>query len=450
MSVGMGMAAQRESRQRVDAALTRMQALHPQLIDLGLPRILRFLDVLGRPQDRVPPTIHVAGTNGKGSSLAFMRAILEASGADVHAFTSPHLVRFNERIRLAGELIKDGFLADLLDRCEAANQGQDITYFEITTGAAFLGFAETPADYLLLETGLGGRLDATNVVDQPLACLITSISFDHQRFLGQSIGRIAWEKAGIIKPGVPVIIAPQEFPDAIDVLLQKADDVGAPALCHGRDWVVEEDGDGFVIEQDGRVDRFPVPNLEGRHQFDNAASAIVTLRTVAGSRARPETIAAGLEGAKWPARLQPLTELGKKRGLTDGWELWLDGGHNASAARALTAWSAERNRPFYLIVGILQRKDAYAFFEPFAGQTGGICAVPVPSSTPSVEPVELVQTAKQAGIERTWRAATVEDAIDELMTAGLPPGDVVICGSLYLAGAVLKGIGQSPIVQPVG
>lgn len=446
----MSMAAQVQSRQRVDAALTRMQALHPQLIDLGLPRILRFLDMLGRPQDRVPPTIHVAGTNGKGSSLAFMRAILEASGASVHAFTSPHLVRFNERIRLAGELIQDDFLADLLDRCEAANQGQDITYFEITTGAAFLGFAETPADYLLLETGLGGRLDATNVVDQPLACLITSISYDHQRFLGQSIGRIAWEKAGIIKPGVPVIIAPQEFPEAVEVLLQKAADVGAPVLCHGRDWVVEEDGDGFTIERDGRIERFPAPNLEGRHQFDNAASAIVTLQTVAEKRAARDTVMTGLAGASWPARLQPLDELGKDRGLPDGWELWLDGGHNASAARALTAWSAERGRPFYLIVGILQRKDAHAFFEPFVGHTGGVYAIPVPSSTPSVAPVELVQTANDAGIETCWKADTVEDALEKLLTAGHPPGDIVICGSLYLAGAVLKDIGQEPLTQPVG
>ncbi len=445
----MSMAAQVRSRQRVDDALTRMQALHPQLIDLGLPRILRFLDVLGRPQDRVPPTVHVAGTNGKGSSLAFMRAILEASGVSVHAFTSPHLVRFNERIRLAGKLIEDDFLADLLDRCEAANQGQDITYFEITTSAAFLGFAETPADFLLLETGLGGRLDATNVVDKPLACLITSISYDHQRFLGQSIGRIAWEKAGIIKPGVPVVIAPQEFPDAVEVLLQKAADVGAPALCHGRDWVVEECEGGFVIERDGQTQRFQAPNLEGRHQIDNAAGAIVTLQTAVSAQATPENISAGLAGASWPARLQPLPDMARDHGLPSGWELWLDGGHNSGAARALTAWAAERDRPFYLVVGILQRKDVKGFLEPFSGNTGGIVAIPVPSSTPSVEPVELVRTAKQVGIDDAHQADGVEEALKVLVEGTNPPGDIVICGSLYLAGAVLEDLGQTPLVQPV-
>ncbi|MEO1249599.1 MAG: folylpolyglutamate synthase/dihydrofolate synthase family protein, partial [Pseudomonadota bacterium] len=418
--------------------------------DLGLPRILRFLDVLGRPQDRVPPTIHVAGTNGKGSSLAFMRAILEASGVSVHAFTSPHLVRFNERIRLAGKLIEDDFLADLLDRCEAANQGQDITYFEITTSAAFLGFAETPADFLLLETGLGGRLDATNVVDKPLGCLITSISYDHQRFLGQSIGRIAWEKAGIIKPGVPVIIAPQEFPDAVEVLLQKAADVGAPALCHGRDWVVEECEGGFVIERDGQTERYQAPNLEGRHQIDNAAGAIVTLQTAASAQATPANISAGLAGASWPARLQPLPDMARDHGLPPGWALWLDGGHNSGAARALTAWAAERDRPFYLVVGILQRKDVKGFLEPFSGNTGGVVAIPVPSSTPSVEPVELVRTAKQVGIDDAHQADGVEEALKVLVEGTNPPGDIVICGSLYLAGAVLEDLGQTPLVQPVG
>lgn len=436
----MSMAYKNNSRQRVDDALTRMQALHPQLIDLGLPRILKFLDTLGRPQDLVPPVIHVAGTNGKGSTLAFMRAILEASGASVHTFTSPHLVRFNERIRLAGTLIKDNVLADLLDRCEAANDGQDITYFEITTAAALLAFAETPADFLLLETGLGGRLDATNVVDRPLASVITSISHDHERFLGESIARIAFAKAGIIKPGVPVIIAPQEFPDATKVLLDRAADVGAPALCHGRDWQVSEEGDGFALHYKDTVETYPAPSLPGRHQFDNAASAILALKTVAGTRANQTAIIQGLKKATWPARLQKLNGLGENPSLPPGWDLWLDGGHNSGATRALTAWSEKRDRPLYLIVGILQRKDAGAFFAPFSGHASALIAIPVPSQTPSVDPLELVEVAKASGITNAQPASDVHAALAHLLAHNDPPGDIVICGTLYLAGAVLKDL----------
>ncbi|MEM8915360.1 MAG: folylpolyglutamate synthase/dihydrofolate synthase family protein [Pseudomonadota bacterium] len=439
----MSMAAFATPRQRVDDALSRMQALHPQLIDLGLPRILRFLDVLGRPQDKVPPVVHVAGTNGKGSTLAFMRAILEASGAQVHAFTSPHLVRFNERIRLAGALIEDGLLADFLDRCEAANQGQDITYFEITTAAAFLAFAETPADYLLLETGLGGRLDATNVVDKPLATVITPISHDHQRFLGQTIGRIAWEKAGIIKPDTPVVIAPQEFTDATDVLLGRADELGVNALCHGRDWQVAESAEGFALSLKGQERRFPAPNLNGRHQIDNAATAIVTLETALGAPLDQTVIERGLASAAWPARLQELTSLESAQRLPEGWSLWLDGGHNSGAARALSAWSADRQKPLHLIVGILQRKDERGFLDPFAGQAASMTAIPVPSDTPSVDPADLVQTAKAVGLTNTDTAQDVHQAVGAIIERGGEPGDIVICGSLYLAGAVLGEAGTA-------
>lgn len=440
----MSLAFEGDARQRVNAALTRMQALHPQLIDLGLPRILNFLDRLGRPQDRVPPAIHVAGTNGKGSTLAFMRAILEASGASIHTFISPHLVRFNERIRLAGHLIEDAALADLLDRCEAANQGRDITYFEITTAAAFLGFAETPADFLLLETGLGGRLDATNVIDEPMACVITSISHDHERFLGETIGRIAWEKAGIIKPGVPVVIAPQEYPEATEVLLRRAGELNAPVLCHGRDWSVEGIGNGFMLRQGLKAERYSAPALPGRHQFDNAASAIVALQVAAPERANSAAITGGLESATWPARLQALPGLEPGASLPAGWTLWLDGGHNAGAARALTAWSEGRDKPLYLIIGLLQRKDAGGFMAPFAGRAGALAAIPVPSQTPSVDPLELAENARKAGIAETCAATDAGAALARLTGGAYPPGDIVICGSLYLAGAVLKTLNQLP------
>ena len=426
------------SRRRVDAALTRMQSLHPQLIDLGLPRILRFLDRIGRPQDHVPPTIHLAGTNGKGSTLAFARSILEASGARIHAFTSPHLVRFNERIRLDGRLIGDGALATLLDRCEAANEGQDITYFEITTAAAFLAFAEASADYLLLETGLGGRHDATNVVEKPLVTIITSISHDHERFLGETIERIAWEKAGIIKPGVPVVIAPQEYGEATEVLLRTAAEVGAPTLCHGRDWTVEPTGSGFLVRKGLEAEWYPAPALPGRHQLDNAAGAIVALQEVAPERAGADTVSQGLAAASWPARLQALPGLKPGERLPEGWRLWLDGGHNAGAARALSAWSETRERPLYLIVGILQRKDTHAFLAPFAGRAGVAAAIPVPSQTPSVEPHELAETASNAGIAETWPVGSAGEALARLTDGSYPPGDIVICGSLYLAGAVLS------------
>jgi dihydrofolate synthase / folylpolyglutamate synthase len=435
----------------IEAMLERLWALHPRKIDLSLERIERLLERLGRPQDLLPPVIHIAGTNGKGSVIAFLRAMLEAGGNTVHVYTSPHLVRFNERIRLGrpggGRLVDDGKLAAAIDHVQAINGGESITYFEITTAIALHLFAEHPADYCLLEVGLGGRYDATNVVDRPLATAITPVSLDHAEFLGHELTGVAAEKAGILKRGVPGIVAPQDE-HALAMIQVEAEAAGAALFKHGEDWLAYAER-GRLVYQDGEglID-LPLPRLTGQHQVINAGTAVAILR--AARLALPAAaIEKGIVSADWPARLQRLKEGPLVALVPEGAELWLDGGHNPSAgaalASAMAAFEDRVARPLMLVAGMLTTKDPEGFLAPFEGLARHLIAVPVPWSDAGFEPAELAAIAMDAGLPAR-PAADVPAALKEIaaMTAGAPPPRILICGSLYLAGAVLAENGPLP------
>ena len=423
-----------------DDILARLLTLHPKVIDLSLERVHRPLDRLDHPERRLPPVVHVAGTNGKGSVIAILRALLEAAGRRVHVHISPHLVHFNERIRLAGDLIPDAELQALLEECEDANGGAAITFFEITTGAALLAFARAPADVLILETGLGGRLDATNVVDRPLVTAITPISLDHQQFLGNTVEEIAAEKAGIIKPGVPCVIGPQP-PNVLKVLDGRAKALGAPALAHGRDWFVTEapDGASFDLTMDGVTETYPAPALAGRHQLLNAAQAIVCLKAMAGFPAAPEQIARGLGAAEWPARLQRLTKGPLVNQLAPGWSLWLDGGHNAAAGAIIAAHAREAwgEKPLHLICGMINSKDPKTFLDALAPVAASVTGVAIPGETNSLAAEDIAAAGTAAGLPART-ASSVQAALWGLSKREKGPQRVLICGSLYLAGTVLR------------
>ncbi|MDF1792431.1 MAG: bifunctional folylpolyglutamate synthase/dihydrofolate synthase [Thalassobaculaceae bacterium] len=424
-----------------DAILARLQTLHPKAIDLSLDRVQTLLERLGNPERAVPPVIHVAGTNGKGSVIAYLRAILEAAGHRVHVYTSPHLVRFNERIRLAGEVIDDALFSEVLEECERINGGAPITLFEITTAAAFLAFSRVPADVLLLEVGLGGRFDTTNVIDRPLACVITPVSIDHVAFLGDTIEKIAFEKAGIIKPGVPLTVGPQG-PAALKVIADRASALGAPMRVYGRDYVARRDGDGMTVETEEGVEALPLPSLPGAHQVDNAAVAAAVARSVAGTLANTaEHRQRGVRTASWPARMQRLTQGPLVAMLPAGWTLWLDGGHNADAGRAisaeLAAWRRDRpDEPVHLIVGMLNTKAADDYLRPFAGLPASVSTVTIPGETASLSAEAVAAMASTAGVAAAARDS-VATALAQVIAAGDAKGRVLIAGSLYLAGRVL-------------
>jgi dihydrofolate synthase/folylpolyglutamate synthase len=420
-----------------DAILDRLLTLHPKIIDLVLDRVWDLLQSLGNPQDSLPPVIHLAGTNGKGSTLAMLRAGLEANGARVHAYTSPHLVRFHERIRLAGELIAESQLAELLEECETANGDKPITFFEITTCAALLAFSRRPADFTLLETGLGGRLDATNVVAKPELTVITPISIDHQQYLGDTVGQIAGEKAGILKRGVPCVVGPQ--PDeALEAIQERAYRIGAPLLTHGEDWLVRTEH-GRVVYQDenGLLDLDP-PRLPGAHQVTNAGTAVAALRALGMGE---NTCQAALSGAEWPARMQRLTSGPLVDLLPEGAELWLDGGHNAAAGEALAAvlddLRASRPAPVYLIVGMLETKSAADYLAPLGPRIAGMHAVTIPDAPASFSAADLAGIAQGQAISASV-AASVTSALEAVIADASVPVRIVICGSLYLAGHVLS------------
>ena len=430
---------------RSSAILERLLTLHPREIDLSLDRVERLMAELGHPERHLPPVIHVAGTNGKGSTTAFMRAILEAAGRRVHVYTSPHLVRFHERIRLAGSFVDEDELADALIHAEKVNDGQSITQFEITTAAAFQIFSRHPADILLLEVGLGGRLDATNIVSMPLATVITSVSRDHEKFLGDSIPAIAREKAGILKRGRPAVIAPQSQEALAEIELD-AQRIRADLFVANRDWTAHKEGGRLVYQdEDGLLD-LPAPHLPGRHQYANAGTAIAALRK-AGLGLPTKAFETGMATVEWPARLQSLTTGALVARLPDA-EIWLDGGHNPAAgvviAEAMADLEERDPKPLILITGMLNTKDPAGFFQPFAGLAERVLTVPVPLSNAGRDPAELADIAKAAGLpaEPVPDVATALDRI-AATTIGHQPR-VLICGSLYLAGSVLAANGTPP------
>ncbi len=415
-----------------DVILERMMALHPKVMDLVLDRVWRLLAAVGNPQDRLPPVIHIAGTNGKGSTQAMIRAGLEQSGAKVHAYTSPHLARFHERIRLAGELISEDALTEVLDRCYAANGGEPITYFEITTVAGLLAFAETPADYTLLEVGLGGRLDATNVVAKPALTVITPVDLDHQQYLGETLPEIAGEKAGIIKRGVPCVVGPQHDA-ALEVIEQQAARLGAPLLAYGQHWHVTTERGRLVYQDERGLLDLPLPNLPGPHQIMNAGAAIAALRASGQDEVACE---AAVSGAYWPARMERLTK-GPLVDLAAPAELWLDGGHNPAAGHALAATLKEQpKRPTHLICGMLNTKDIAGYMAPLAAVADSLHAVSIPGEANTIPAEKTAEVAASVGLAATM-ASSVQDAITAI-TKKSPNARILICGSLYLAGHVMR------------
>jgi dihydrofolate synthase / folylpolyglutamate synthase len=428
---------------------TRLLALHPKRIDLSLGRIERLLAALSHPERHLPPVIHVAGTNGKGSTVAFMRAILEAARQRVHVYTSPNLVRINERFRIGaaggGKLVTDDELSAALAECESANGSQPITVFEIETAAAFLLFSRHPADILLLEVGLGGRLDATNVVERPLASAITRVSLDHRDFLGDTITAIASEKAGILKSGVPAAVASQ-VRDALAVIERQAARVKAPLVIAGEDWTATEERGRLVYQDDDGLLDLPAPKLYGRHQFENAGLAIATLRA-AGLKIPAPAFEAGMVSVEWPARMQRLSSGQLAAMLPTESELWLDGGHNADGGRAIAAALADLeervSRPLVMIVGMLSSKDCEGFLRNFTGLARHVVAVPI-ANDKAVPAAELADIARGIGIPAIARE-DIGGALAAAADLGLAPAPrVIITGSLYLAGEVLALNGTPP------
>ena len=447
----MNASAAKSSQPPLSELIARLAALHPARIDLDLQRIYRLLERLDHPERKLPPVIHVAGTNGKGSTVAYLRAILEAAGLRVHVYTSPYLVRINECYRLGrrggGHLVDDDELRGAFEYCERVNAGEPITIFEIETAAAFYLFARNPADAVLLEVGLGGRLDATNVIDAPLASVISPISMDHTEFLGESLMTIAREKAGIVKRGVPVICA-EQAPEAMAVIEQYAKRMHAPLHEAGQEWHVNVERGRLVYQDDRGLMDLAAPRLFGRHQFDNAGLAIATLRALDAFPIEPSAFEAGIINAEWPARMQrlasgPLVDQGPRAS-----EIWLDGGHNAEGGRATAAALGDLeervSRPLVVIVGMMANKDASAFLANFAGLTRHIIAVKVPDRDNAMSPDRLADAARALGM-RVERAASVEAALCSLarLAYEIPPR-VLITGSLYLAGHVLSANGTPP------
>jgi dihydrofolate synthase / folylpolyglutamate synthase len=422
-----------------DRVLERLGRLHPKLIDLSLDRIERLLAALGNPQEKLPPVIHVAGTNGKGSTIATLRACLEAGGYRVHAYTSPHLVRFHERIRLAGRLIEEEALIAVLEECERTNAGEAITFFEVTNAAAFLAFSRVPADVVLLEVGVGGRLDATNVVRRPAVTAITPISLDHQALLGDTIEKIAAEKAGILKPEVPAVVGPQ--PDEAEAVIEaRAIALGAPLSRWQHEWHCKAEGEGIRFTgQHWRVD-LPRPSLAGAHQIVNAGVAIACLEQLCNLPLAPGALAAGLRQIDWPARLQRLTRGPLVEMMAPSWELWLDGGHNPGAGEILGEFvAAWRDRPLYLIVGMLNTKDAAGFIRPLAKHAREVAAVTIPGEQNPLLAEAIATAARSVGLTAATFAST--DAALRDFVSRPEPARVLICGSLHFAGTVLAANG---------
>ncbi len=424
-----------------DAILARLLALHPKVIDLSLERLERLLAALGNPERSLPPVIHIAGTNGKGSTGAFIRAGLEAAGKVVHAYTSPHLARFHERIRLAGELIDEDSLADLLEECEVANGGEPITFFEITTAAAFLAFSRTKADYTILEVGLGGRLDATNVIDHPALTVITPVSVDHQSYLGETLAEIAGEKAGILKKGVLAVVGPQQEA-AMGVIAAQARRLSVPIHAANADWTARREARGFSLQYESGLVDLPPPSLPGDHQIDNAALAAMALIMLGFDE--PGILSSATRSAQWPARMQRLKSGVLIEAAPAGSEIWLDGGHNPAAGEALARLLADMEerdpKPLHMVCGMLNTKDVTGYLRPFQGLARRIYCLSIPGETATLTSDELADFAETAELD----AVEVEDAEEAMrLIAGeedvaITPPRILICGSLYLAGRILR------------
>ena len=435
-----------------DLLMERFLALHPKLIDLSLGRLTRLLNALGNPHRRLPPVIHVAGTNGKGSTVAFMRSILEAADLNVHVYTSPHLVRFHERIRLGaaggGKLVSEDLLVDAFERCEAANNGEAITVFEMTTAAAFLLFSEHPADVLLLEVGLGGEFDATNVIDTALATVVTPVSMDHSEYLGDTLELIAKAKAGIFKRGIPAVIAQQEHAEAEAVLERQAARAGANLIAFGQQFqVYEEDGRLIYQDEEGLLD-LPLPRLPGKHQQSNAGTAIAALRASGFSHLPVNAFEQGVAHASWPARLQNLRQGKLVDLIPHGAELWLDGGHNPDGGKVLAAamqdFHARHPLPLVMIVGMLATKDSSAFLNAFSGLATEVIAVPIPSQKVARSPEEVATMANVAGLKAS-ASDSFTDALTTIAAREWPVAPrILMTGSLYLAGEILAANGTPP------
>ena len=419
-----------------DAILVRLLDLHPKSIDLSLGRMTRLLDALGNPERVMPPVIHVAGTNGKGSVVAYLDAMLRAAGYRVNSYVSPHLVRFAERIRLGGMPIAEDSLRASLAHCEAVNDGAPITFFEITTAAALHAFERNPSDVLLLEVGLGGRLDATNVIARPALTVITPVSIDHTHYLGETLPLIAAEKAGILKQGVTGVIGRQEA-EGEAVIEDVAEQVGAPLARLGREWSFERDDSHLIVQDESGDGRYPLPALAGGHQVENAALAAVCARLLPGFDVGDDAIAQGLREARWPGRLQRISWTG----LADDWELWVDGGHNEAAATALArvaeSWA---DRPLDLVVGMLNTRPPEDYLRPLAPFVRRLAAVAIPNQAASRTADEIDSAARALGI-KSRTDTSVGEAVARLSSGAAPPGRILVCGSLYLIGDVLATAG---------
>ncbi len=435
----------------VQAQLDRLAALSPGRDILGLERIAEICARLGNPQNQLPRTFHVAGTNGKGSTCAFLRAILEASGRKVHSYTSPHLVRFNERIRIAGSLIDDAQLASLLAEVLDVAHDLQASFFEITTAAAFLAFARTPADDCIIEVGLGGRLDATNIIAAPAACGIASLGIDHEAFLlapeagtpAEPAVRIAWEKAGIFKPGAA--LATLAYPEPLmQIIADRAEAVGGTIFAEGRDWSVARAGDGFRWSSKfGSIETALIPQMAGEHQHHNAGLAIAMLAIAPHPRPNEAEVAAGVAAAFWPGRMQQLESGPLTRLLPAGTTAWLDGGHNPDAGAAL-AGALDAHAPLHIVCGLLSNKDAMGFLRPFAHRIASFQAVPIPGHEHH-DPADLCDMVRRdLGIDDTHSCPDVAAALGHI-AQHRARGDILICGSLYLAGEVLRANAQQPV-----
>lgn len=439
-----------EAAQEIDKLLE----LHPKGFDLSLERITRLLEILGNPQDKLPRVIHVAGTNGKGSVTAFCRALLEAGGYSVHVHTSPHLVNWHERYRMGvkggrGELVEDAVFADAVRCVAAANAGQKITVFEILTAVTFLLFSEHPADAAVIEVGLGGRFDATNVISDPAVSVIMPISLDHQPYLGDRVELIAAEKAGIMKPKHPVVIGQQPYDAALEVLMSTAERLHCPTAVYGQDFMAHEEYGRLVYQDEFGLADLPLPRLPGRHQYANAAAAIRAVKA-AGFTVTEAMMEKALESVEWAGRLQRLTDGRLMAHAPAGAEIWVDGGHNPGAgeviAEAMANFEERLPRPLYLITGMINTKDPVGYFKAFAGLAEKVFCVPIRGSDAMIDPVILANAAYDAGLVAEPMSTVGEslDAIKEILDPAKPPPRILIGGSLYLVGDVLSDNGTPP------